>query len=187
MDNTKRSTRSTSASSQSPISEELQKYFESQAFFTILKKAVGSVLEEEVKVIIREEFATKLEPLEKRLNDLEEKVKVLEAMASEVKYAATKANDNEQYSRRYNLRIVGMKESDQSENGDGTKESDQREDCVSLITTFCKDKLALTLDPNDIDRAHRVGRKDPEKPRAILVKFKSYNQSVSTIILTGSQ
>jgi hypothetical protein len=80
--------------------------------------------------------------------------------------ALLKANDNEQYSRKYNLRFVGIEEK-------------TGENCVALIVTFCNEKLGVAVKVKDINRAHRIGTKNAGKPRAIIVKFKDYNSKMA--------
>lgn len=67
----------------------------------------------------------------------------------------------EQYTRRCNLRIYGIRES-QAENTD------------NLVLDLVKNKLNVQLTLNDIDRSHRVGKPQINRNRAIIVKFCSY-------------
>lgn len=73
------------------------------------------------------------------------------------------AVQNQQHSRKSNVRVYGVKECEE-----------QYEDCVEVVQTLFEEKLGVTLSKEDIDAAHRVGRIDnPNRkgPRAILVKF----------------
>jgi translation initiation factor 6 (eIF-6) len=74
-----------------------------------------------------------------------------------------KANDNEQYSRRNNLRIYGIAEK-------------QIENCYDEVTKFCNEELGVSIERNEIDRAHRVGKPSDTNSRAIIVKLKSYTK-----------
>ena len=71
----------------------------------------------------------------------------------------------EQYSRRNSLRISGLVEL-------------QNENPTQVALSFCNERLcvqpAITL--SDIDRVHRVGRRDgdPARARMLLVKFSTY-------------
>lgn len=68
----------------------------------------------------------------------------------------------EQYSRRYNLRLFGMQET----NG-------ERPDVV--VVEWLKSHLKISVELKDIDRAHRVGPKMQNgKQRPIIIKFMSY-------------
>ncbi|PIK51268.1 hypothetical protein BSL78_11827 [Apostichopus japonicus] len=57
-------------------------------------------------------------------------------------------NDMEQYSRRNNLRIFGMKE-------------DPNENTMDVFVKLAKEKLKLELNTDFIDRCHRLGRSTP--------------------------
>ena len=100
--------------------------------------------------------------LKKKINDLESR---LSAAQEEAKLALNKTNDNEQYSRKYNLRFIGIEEK-------------KDEICTELIVAFCKEKLRIVVPANTIDRAHQVGKKSEGKTRAILVKFMNNNSKL---------
>ncbi|KAK3921113.1 Protein unc-13-like protein C [Frankliniella fusca] len=68
-------------------------------------------------------------------------------------------DEREQYSRRKNLRIFGIEETD-------------REDTDKLVIDLA-DKIGVSLQNSHIDRSHRVG-KVGENPRPIIVRFVSY-------------
>ncbi|KAB0800560.1 hypothetical protein PPYR_06300 [Photinus pyralis] len=67
----------------------------------------------------------------------------------------------EQYSRRNNLRLFGIKECS-NENPD------------QLAIEVIQQKLNVNIELRDIDRSHRVGLPRDGKSRAILIKFVSY-------------
>ncbi|KAI5694805.1 hypothetical protein M8J75_005825 [Diaphorina citri] len=77
-------------------------------------------------------------------------------------------NNLEQYSRRNCLLIHGV-----AEVGAGSESED---DCVASAVSIFKEKLKVDILPFHIDRAHRIGKKDSAKNRAIIVKFVSYAQ-----------
>ncbi|CAB3997760.1 Hypothetical predicted protein [Paramuricea clavata] len=70
----------------------------------------------------------------------------IEALEAELTNVRVQANKNEQYSRKYSLRIVGLNEND-------------GENCVGEVIKLCKEKLNVNVDERDIDRAHRLGPK----------------------------
>lgn len=70
-----------------------------------------------------------------------------------------KLDEREQYSRRNNLRIFGIKEN-----------NDEKTDEIVLGVA---EKLGVKLDIYSIDRSHRIGKKG-KYPRPIIVKFISY-------------
>ena len=87
-------------------------------------------------------------PLKKQIDDL----------SVELNEVKKHANENEQYSRRCNIRIFGLPEL-------------ENEICYEVVTEFCKTKLGYDLESCEIDRTHRVGRPRLGKQRAIIVKF----------------
>ncbi len=70
--------------------------------------------------------------------------------------------DQMQYSRRNCLIVTGLAEH-------------AEEDTDNVIKSFAKDNLDIQLEDSDIDRSHRLGRKQVGKPRPIIVKFVRYN------------
>lgn len=110
-----------------------------------------------------------VQPLKQRIKNLEQQ---LEAVKQ-------KANDNEQYSRRSNVRIFGVK------SPDIITDSAVAENSIKSVVDFCKNELGVDLNEQEIDRAHRVGRQNGEKSRAIIVKFKSHASKVK--VMNASQ
>lgn len=98
------------------------------------------------------------EKLDHMLDVYGKKVTELEAVN---KTLSSKIDDIEQYSRRSNIRIVGLPE-------------EVSENTMDKVLTFCSEKLDLKLGSNDIDRCHRVG-KPINGHRALLIKFVGYN------------
>ena len=108
---------------------------------------------------------------EERILNLENKVFVLEAsvnklqdknavLSSSVDFLTKQSDSQEQYSRRYCLRINGIE----------TKENESAKDCLSTVVNICKNKLNLDISESDIDRAHRIGK----EKKTIIVKFFSF-------------
>lgn len=54
------------------------------------------------------------------------------------------------------------------------------------IITFCRDKLDVSLDTNNIERAHRLGRFQENKNRPIIVKFMRFKDK-SQILSCGGK
>ena len=81
----------------------------------------------------------------------------------ELSLVSSKANDNEQYSRRYNIRVFGCNE-------------EQGQNCSEKVVEICKNNLELNeFTADNIDRCNRVGKpRNGGKPRAIIVRLKSY-------------
>ncbi|CAB3990812.1 Hypothetical predicted protein [Paramuricea clavata] len=105
---------------------------------------------------------------------LNEKVVVLQNvivnLEEKVARFATKANDNEQYSRRYNIRVSGFPE-----------ESD--ENCSLKVGQLCRETLMLPdFSEEQIDRINRVGKpRSDGKSRAIIVRFKSHKYKLNVL------
>ncbi|PIK43755.1 putative exosome complex exonuclease RRP44 [Apostichopus japonicus] len=102
--------------------------------------------------------------VEKKLDDSnKDNYELKERLAKQEEGQFLKINtDMEQYSRRNNLRIFGMKE-------------DPNENTMDVFVKLAKEKLKLELNSDFIDRCHRLGRSTPgTNPRPILVKFLSY-------------
>ena len=70
-------------------------------------------------------------------------------------------NNNEQWSRRSNLKILGVKETQRAEDHIETER---------LTLELLNKSLGLNTTSRDIDIAHRVGKPAPNRPRPILVK-----------------
>ena len=113
-------------------------------------------LKEVLTVAMAETIEAALTPLKNRIFELE----------TQLREVQEKCNDNEQYSRRYSVRIYGV-EFVADVNDDG-------EDCVKTVMDFCRDQLEVEIDQAEIDRAHRIGPPKESGPRALIVKFKDY-------------
>lgn len=185
-----------SAASSAGLSEaiktQMEKYFSSEQFISMMSTTMKNVLSETIQTTL-DDHATKMKALDEKmaaiqlqnsklsdsLNDesrrsssLQTKVVALEFQNSklyeslsevrnQVDRVLFKCNDNEQYSRRSNVRVFGIDESPD-------------ESCEGKILDFVKAKLDIDLREFDIDRCHRVGLKKAGKPRAIIVKLDSY-------------
>ena len=85
------------------------------------------------------------------------KVKILE---DTIKKAAAKANDNERFSRRQNVRVTGFVEDDE-------------DNCAEKFLNLCREKIGLDVNDDIVDRAHQVGKKEEGANRAIIVRLKN--------------
>ena len=130
------------------IQTEFSKFINSMVFRNKLKEVITTAM---------------AETIEAALTPLKAEIIKLENQLLEVQ---EKSNDNEQYSRRYNVRIYGVEPV-----ADG---NDEGEDCVKTVIDFCSDQLQVEVDQAEIDRAHRVGPPKESGPRALIVKFKDY-------------
>lgn len=104
--------------------------------------------------------------LETIINKLEEKVTAvdtrMDVVEKENEYLRAAMDNLEQYSRRNNLRLYGLPESDA---GLGVDE---------VVLKLCKEKMGLNIRSEAIDRAHRLGQQRGGKPRPIIIKFVDY-------------
>ena len=115
--------------------------------------------------IIDRSIKRNLQPLQDKLRDQNARITELEGKVDNLSCCLTSANqridDMEQYSRRSSLRVWSTVKETTGEQTD------------NIVCDVAKE-LGLTIDSDEIDRSHRVGRPSTNKPRAILVKFISY-------------
>lgn len=142
---------------------------EDNGAFNSLSQELKDEILNTIKDAIAESMKEVVKALNDRVNKLEETVESLQNQVSllqrECRLTAMKANDNEQYSRRHNVRIVGFPE-------------EKDENCVEKVTKFCTETLKLSLASTDIDRAHRVGKPSDDKHRAIIVRLQSHRHKI---------
>ena len=104
-----------------------------------------------------------LKELKAEIAVLEGKVKTLEDTIEKV---VAKANDNEQYSRRQNVRVTGFVE-------------EEEENCVEKFVNLCREKIGLDVNDEIVDRAHRVGKKEEGVDRAIIIRLKTHKDKLT--------
>ena len=93
----------------------------------------------------------------------------IEALKKENEMLIIACNNNEQYSRKSNIRIFGLDETNQ-------------ENCKQKVIGFIHNKLHLKdITSNDIDVAHRVGPISRVKTRPMLVKLHNRDQKMSIL------
>ena len=114
---------------------QLSKYLQSRVFQESLTNGINDAVE----------AATK---------PLQEKISALESQLTQIK---EKYDANKQYSKRCNIQITGIEESD-------------REDCYIKVIDFCNKELCVKIDPKEIDGAHRFGRPENGRHRSMIVK-----------------
>ena len=104
-----------------------------------------------------------------RVDTLEQRVVSLESSMVVLEHLYRVSDENEQYSRRSCLRIVNVLLPKQG----------GKEDCEKKAKQIMKD-MNCGLNPDDIDRAHRIGSKRTDDngvvSQHIIVKFKSFRQ-----------
>ena len=114
--------------------------FELQQENDILKKQVASLTKE--KESMREE---------------------MERARVSLRQTRMQLNQSEQWGRKWNLRIWGIRDDDRAE---------PVEECIVRVTRFFQEELGLTnFDPSSVDIAHRMGRFDNSTRRPVIVRF----------------
>lgn len=172
----------TLADSQSPESESMAVQ---EALDKISKRLDALATKEDVGTIrgelkdLTNSFMKKVEELEARVFDVEARADTVQKEVAAMKKKneelqnvmrhqdlRIKANDREindlqQYSRRWNVRVYRVPET----------ENESAEDCAKKVCIiFSRDVGVATIEA-DIEVAHRAGRRNPDRPRPILVRF----------------
>ena len=105
-------------------------------------------------------------PLREELRQRDQKISELEKQVTTLENRVVSLEDEldnqEQYSRRNNLRIWS-----------DSLEENAAENTDQIVLNHAN-KLGVVIAASDIDRSHRVGRRTPGKPRPIIVKMSSY-------------
>ena len=141
------------------VAAAMESYLTSQDFKDIIAKAVKEAVRQAVESMLKE--------LKAEIAALEGKVKTLEDTIEKV---AAKANDNEQYSRRQNVKVTGFVE-----------EEEEEENCAEKFVNLCREKIGLDVNDEIVDRAHRVGKKEEGANRAIIVRLKTHKDKLTIL------
>ena len=144
---------------------------------TLATKAGVEQMRHEVKCLT-ETFMEKLEKLEGRLFDTEEKAEKLETEVKSLKKVnetgtgvikqqdrrirqnQRELNDLQQYSRRWNLRVFKAPEKEET-----------AADCTAKVCAIFSDKVGIPITASDIEVAHRTGQRSSARARPFLVGF----------------
>ena len=126
-----------------------------QTFTDKIEKLDGRVFETEAKT---EEMEKKMYKLKKENDSLKN---MLHAHEQQMRKMQKEQNDQQQYSRRWNLRVFKVPE------GDGETADDCRKKCCDIFNQKANVKTAVT----DMEVAHRTGTPTGTKSRPILVRF----------------
>lgn len=95
---------------------------------------------------------------------------------SELLEIRTRCDDAENRLWRSNLLFLGNPDS----HSESWLQSEEK------ILEFCRERLGLTLDANNLERSHRLGRFCPEKNRPIIVKFLRFKDKTA-LLASGSK
>ncbi|KAK4871850.1 hypothetical protein RN001_015974 [Aquatica leii] len=130
------------------------------------KIEITEIIQETVSVLLNDErFINKIadkvfERIESKMNQhLQEMEASVAHLIKENESLSNELDKAQQYSRRTNIRIFGLDEV-------------AGENIEACVINAMKDKVNVTSDM--IDRCHRIGRLNKNKPRAIIVKFVNY-------------
>ena len=147
----------TNADMKVDVAAAMKSYLTSQDFEDIIAKAVKEAVGQAMESILKK--------LKAEIAVLEGKVKTLEDTIDKV---AAKANDNEQFSRRQNVRVMGFVEEDE-------------ENCAEKFVNLCREKIGLDMNDDIVDRAHRVGKKEEGTNRAIIIRLKTHKDKLAIL------
>ncbi|XP_077501507.1 uncharacterized protein LOC144112581 [Amblyomma americanum] len=86
---------------------------------------------------------------------------VSSVISDQLRIIESRCNDAENRLRRCNLLFFGLSD-DISETWPSAE---------TKVIDLCKKELDITVDSSQIERAHRIGKYDPEKCRPVMVKF----------------
>lgn len=135
-------------------------------------KAFLTSIANEVAAIVEEKLQKSFDEIHGKVLEMNNKIATLELQNNQLTRDNLKIQlelDNlQQYSRRNNIRIFGIKE-------------EAAEDTHKVVLNMFSEKLKLKIDESAIDRTHRVGG-NTSKNRHLIVKFVSY-QTRAQIIL----
>ena len=114
----------------------------------------------------------RIDVMQRKQDLMETKIKNMDTelckLREEIKRHDIAANKNERFSRRNNIRLVGVAE----------PSANDREDCIVAAEEMLRRHFGIT---NKVERAHRDGRKQDGKPRHILIKLLSYRDKVQVM------
>ena len=104
-----------------------------------------------------------------------ENIELKETLAEErgvTRVLTNELNEQQQYSRKNNIRIFGLRDTDPKENAYATED---------LVIQMFRNKLKKEILHSDIEIAHRVGRFSSDRDRAIIVRFISRKAKADVI------
>ena len=146
---------------------------------TAVKEAIDHLLPELIKTAATDAIETTLVSLKKTLTDVNHELNDLKRsctflkeenrrLKDDLKSVKAKANENEQYSRRNNIRIFGLTE-------EGTESPTQ------LVVKFLKKNLDIDISESEIDKVHRIGKPQDGKPPPLIVKFTTHRSKEAVL------
>ena len=157
-----------------PASVEIYLQAATDRFEKMLQKSIDKIVKKLESV--EDNLAASLEFERNRIDGLYQHQQRVETELAELQVEVCKlrdevtaqkeaANKNERFSRRNNIRLVGIAETSPT----------SKEDTIKIVEEIISTKFSITT---KVERAHRDGMKKDGKPRHILVKLLSYREKV---------
>ncbi|ELU08188.1 hypothetical protein CAPTEDRAFT_202886 [Capitella teleta] len=102
--------------------------------------------------------------------ELKKKDSVIEHLDRRIESLESQNDALEQYTRRNSIRVTGLPEV-------------EHEDILDRTLKIVNEDLEVNppISIMDIDRVHRVGRRNPDRPRSVIVKFSTYRARQSVM------
>nr|XP_022312705.1 uncharacterized protein LOC111117757 [Crassostrea virginica] len=152
------------------MNQKLEKLDTIESSLSSMKREIKTLHTRVVEVEKSQEFISKsLEDNDKNtsqtLNDLSDLKLALETSMKENTRLAENILDLQCRSMRDNLLFYGIEEA----------RAGEQENCEDIVKEICESKLEINTGI-EIERAHRIGKKNYNKPRPIVVKFSRYPQ-----------
>lgn len=152
------------------ITKQLQTDVESIIMSAFTKPEFLQKICSSIATSISEKIGEEISKINESLNKIHEEFQTFIVKVSTMECMLHKKIDNmEQFTRRKNLRIFGLAET-------------QTEDVVTVATDFFKENLGITVIPSEIERCHRVGKSVENKIRCIFISFNSYNKKTEIFV-----
>ena len=149
------------------LSDEIKNYLDNLVKPLMTQDSFKKALDEFKEEVV-DNFTKIIEAQNKKIEELEDKISIQSKKIAKLEVAN---DDQEQFSRRYCLRVHGIQYEGNDDN-----------DVMEKVKT-CYKETNLTLKPDDIDRAHFVGKdfvnKQNKKVRSIIIRFRSWNSRLA--------
>ena len=114
---------------------------------------------QEVYESVKHDMEEENEELKNRLSNLEgEFIQMRDTLNNQLFLTQKKVVENENYMRKYNMKIYGLKEN-------------PREDLKRILIWIIYDKLNIHLQEYDIEVIHRMGKPTKDKIRPVICRF----------------
>ena len=139
-----------------------------------LNKIEKSVEEVEGKVFVLENNTDKMKDEIQQLKTSEVNLRSeLESLKESIRSIDKKTDENNQYSRRENIRIYGVEEQKVITEDGFIKSLETDNMCLAKVLSVFNSKMGLQIKDADITAVHRLGKLDPtlKGGRAIIVRF----------------